>query len=471
VAVIRELLDAREVSTEEVVRASLERIAELNDAVNGVVALRARPALAEALARDALPPEERGPLHGVPFSVKDVTETLDLPTTYGSAAFAGHRSEFEALVVTRLRGAGAILVGKTNTPPFACEPVTRGELFGETINPWAPERTSGGSSGGAAAGLATGMFTLAQGTDAGGSNRIPASCCGVVGVKPTRGRVSFAPGVYEPWGGLLHSGPLARSVRDAAVMLDVMAGSALGEPGVGALPLACWQACELPLGPTRGAYSSALPGGSVDDDVAVAFADALEVFRSLGVELVADRPDVSGLAEPFTTIAEVAFAGLAHEMTDERVERIGQGPRQLIDHGREIAAGAYYAAQQTAHRESASILRFWEEYDVLITPTVPWVPPLSDRLPATESYEEKWAQYGMWEAFTSPANVTGQPAISLPCRILSSTGVPIGIQLIGRYGGEAELFTLAAAYERAAPWDDRRPDCGRFRLPREGLPR
>jgi amidase/aspartyl-tRNA(Asn)/glutamyl-tRNA(Gln) amidotransferase subunit A len=447
VDLIRQLIESREVTAEEVARASLERIAELNKTINAVVALRADAALAEARARDALAADQRGPLHGVPVTVKDTTETLDLPTTYGSPAFAGHRTDFEAEIVTRLRDAGAILVGKTNTPPLACEPVTRGELFGETINPWAPERTPGGSSGGAAAGLATGMFTLAQGTDAGGSNRIPASCCGVVGVKPTRGRVSFAPAAYEPWGGLLHSGPLARSVRDAAVMLGVMAaGTSVFR-----------DACELPLAPVRGAYWSALPDGEVNEDVAAAFADALDVLRSLGAELVADSPDFSRLAEPFITIAEGTFAGLAHEMTDEQLANVGLGPRQLIDHGREISAGAYYAAIQTARRESASVLRFWEEYDVLITPTVPWVPPLRDRFPATENYDEKWAEYGLWEAFTSPADVTGQPAISLPCRKTSSAGTPIGVQLVGRYGGEAELFTLAAAYEQAAPWDDRWP--------------
>lgn len=450
-------------------RTSLGRIAELNEAVNAVVALRPDAALVEARARDALAAHERGPLHGVPVTVKDTTETLDLPTTYGSPAFAGHRTDFEAVIVTRLRDAGAILVGKTNSSPLACEPVTRGELFGETINPWAPERTPGGSSGGAAAGLATGMFTLAQGTDAGGSNRIPASCCGVVGVKPTRGRVSFAPAAYEPWGGLLHSGPLARTVRDAAVMLDVMAGPSVGAPTADGFTAACRDACELPLAPMRGACSSALPDGKVDDEVAVAFADALDVLRSLGVELVADSPDFSRLSGPFTTIAEGAFAGLAYEMTDEWLEKIGLGPRQLIDRGRGISAGAYYAAIQAAARESASVLRFWEEYDVLITPTVPWVPPMRDRFPATESYDEKWAEYALWEAFTSPANVTGQPAIALPCRTLSGPGVPIGVQLIGRYGGEAELFTLAAAYERAAPWDDRWPDCTHLRLPREPM--
>ena len=144
---LRRLLDARELSAEELVGASLERISAVDGSVNAVVALRADAAINEARARDALPLRERGPLHGVPFTVKDVTETLELPTTYGSVAFAGHQTGFEALVVTRLRAAGAILVGKTNTPPLACEPVTRGELFGETINPWAPDRTPGGSSG------------------------------------------------------------------------------------------------------------------------------------------------------------------------------------------------------------------------------------------------------------------------------------------------------------------------------------
>jgi len=149
-------------------------------------------------------------------------------------------------------------------------------------------------------------------------------------------------------------------------------------------------------------------------------------------------------------------------MSDRQIEEIGEGARQLIDRGRKITVGKYYAAQQVAHRESASILRFWDEYHVLITPTVPWLPPLTDGFPATEEYVTKWSQYALWETFTSPANVTGQPAVSLPCRSVSQTGVPIGIHLMGRYGNEAELFTLAAAYERAAPWGDRRPNIARF---------
>ena len=194
VAELRGLLDSRHASAEEVVRASIDRIERLDGALGAVVAVRAERAIEEARAADRVAEVDRGPLHGIPFSVKDVTETLDLPTTYGSVAFRDHRTDFEAAIVTQLRRAGAILVCKTATPELACEPVTRSALHGVTRNPWAPDRTPGGSSGGAAAGLAAGLFTLAQGTDAGGSIRIPASCCGVVGIKPTRGLVSLEPG-------------------------------------------------------------------------------------------------------------------------------------------------------------------------------------------------------------------------------------------------------------------------------------
>jgi amidase/aspartyl-tRNA(Asn)/glutamyl-tRNA(Gln) amidotransferase subunit A len=448
------MVDRRETTVEEITRTSLERIERLNSRLNAVVAVRADAALAEAQARDRLPPGDRGLLHGVPFTIKDVTETIDLPTTYGSIAFKGHRTDFDAVVVARLRQAGGILVGKTNTPELACEPVTRGQLFGDTLNPWAPERTPGGSSGGAAAGLAAGMFTLAQGTDAGGSIRIPASCCGVVGLKPTRGRVTFAPAAYEPWGGLLHNGPITRDVRDAALMLDAMADPwpEMGERGD------FRAACERPVRRLRVAYLDGPRAVDLDAEVANAFADALAVMDKLGMELVPGAPSFSSVVEPFAPIAEVAFAAMAAEMTDEQLGLIGLTSMQLITRGREIGAAQYYAALQTAHRESARVLRFWEQHDVLLTPTVPWVPPLRERFPASEEYDQKWTEYGAWEMFTSPFNVTGQPAISLPCRVRSSTGAPIGVQLVGRLGGEADLLTLSAAYEAAVDWTPHPPE-------------
>jgi amidase/aspartyl-tRNA(Asn)/glutamyl-tRNA(Gln) amidotransferase subunit A len=454
---LRRLIETREATATEIVETALARIERLDPACNAVVALRADAALEEARAADRLDPQEQGPLHGVPFTVKDVTETLDLPTTWGSRAFAGHMTGFEAASVTHLRGAGAILVGKTNTPELACEPVTRGALFGETRNPWASERTPGGSSGGAAAGLAAGMFTLAQGTDAGGSIRIPASCCGVVGIKPTRGRVSFAPSGVEPWGGLMHSGPLARTVRDAAAMLDVMAGPGIGDSSALLAPAGLRAACDRPPGKLRLSFADAVPGGRLDADVASAFVDALEVLRGLGLEPVQAAPDVSALPRLFAVIVEATFAGLAVPLGRAREDLIEITSRQLIERGRRISAADYLTAVNAARRESLRIMRFWDRYDVLVTPTVPWVPPPRCRLPFTEEYEAKWAEYGIWEAFTSPWNVTGQPAISVPCRLRSCEDLPIGVQLVGRYGAEAELIALAAAYEAAAPWDDRRP--------------
>lgn len=178
---LRRAIDAGELSVHEIVRSSIERSDRLNPTLNALVARRSEAALAEASAADRARPEERGPLHGIPFTVKDVTETLEMPTTHGSRAFDGVQAGYEAVVVTHLRSAGAILVGKTNTPEFACEPVTRSDLFGETLNPWTTSRTPGGSSGGAAAGLAAGMFTLAQGTDAGARSASPHHAAGSSG--------------------------------------------------------------------------------------------------------------------------------------------------------------------------------------------------------------------------------------------------------------------------------------------------
>jgi amidase len=459
---LRELLASRQVSVEEVVRTSIERIERLDGALCATVAVRAERAIEEARAADRAAPAARGPLHGIPFSVKDVTETLDLPTTYGSIAFRDHRTDFEAAIVTQLRRAGAILVCKTATPELACEPVTRSALHGETRNPWAPDRTPGGSSGGAAAGLAAGLFTLAQGTDAGGSIGIPASCCGLVGIKPTRGLVSLDPAAPETWGGFLHNGPLARTVRDAAAMLDAMSDPWLADrANVEYRGATFTAACEAPLPRLRVAFSTAVPGASVDQEVAASFADALEVVRAMGCELTEAAPDFGPLAEPFIAIICVAFAGIGAEMTDEQLSQIGPKCLALMQRGWAYSGAEYYNARQAVHREAAKVLHFWREHDLLLTPTVPMVPPLRSAFPSTEEHDAKWAEYGYWETFTAPANVTGQPAISLPARRPSSTGLPIGVQLIGRLGAENDMLAFAAAYEAAAGVAGRRPPLAR----------
>jgi Asp-tRNA(Asn)/Glu-tRNA(Gln) amidotransferase A subunit family amidase len=312
------------------------------------------------------------------------------------------------------------------------------------------ERSPGGSSGGAGAGLAAGLFPLAQGTDAGGSIRIPASCCGVVGIKPTRGLVSMDPLGHQAWGGLLHNGPLARSVRDTAFALDVMATPCRpsGEP------TAPWSttfadACGAELPNLRIAYSDAVPGAAVDPEVAASFAEAVGVFRSLGCAIASAAPDFSDFGEPFMTLAGVAFAGMGSAMPDERLALIGQRCLGLMKRGWAIGGAEYYNATLAAHAAASRTLRFWDEYDLLLTPTVPTVPPRLDEFPSTDEYDQMWAEYGYWETFTSPANLTGQPAISLPATPGCESQLPIGIQLMGKPGADALLLTVAAAYEGA----------------------
>jgi amidase/aspartyl-tRNA(Asn)/glutamyl-tRNA(Gln) amidotransferase subunit A len=447
---LRGLLSTDALTAEALATACVDRIEQRNAELNAVVHLDRATVTVQAKALDRIPFDQRGPLHGIPVAIKDVTETVDMPTTYGSRAYAGYRTGFDAAIVGLLRAAGAVILCKTNTPELACEPVTRSELHGETRNPRDPERSPGGSSGGAGAGLAAGLFPLAQGTDAGGSIRIPASCCGVVGIKPTRGLVTMDPLGHGAWGGLLHNGPLARSVRDTAIALDVMSTPCLtsGEP------TAPWSttfadACDAELPPLRIACSAAVPGAAVDAEVAASFADAVEAFRALGCDVVPAAPDFSGFAGPFMTLACVAFAGMGSAMPDERLALIGQKCLALMKRGWAIGGAEYYNATLAAHAAASQALEFWDEYDLLLTPTVPTVPPRLDEFPSTDEYDGMWAEYGYWETFTSPANLSGQPAIALPATPGRESRLPIGIQLMGRPGADALLLTVAAAYQRA----------------------
>jgi amidase/aspartyl-tRNA(Asn)/glutamyl-tRNA(Gln) amidotransferase subunit A len=203
------------------------------------------------------------------------------------------------------------------------------------------------------------------------------------------------------------------------------------------------------------AYTATATGGDVDDDVAASFADAVDVIRSLGADLVEAAPDLSRLASPFMTIATVAFAGMGSEMSDDELSLIGTKCLALMKRGWGFSGADYYAAQQAAYRESSRVLEFWREFDLLVTPTVPIIPPPLDQFPSTEDHDAKWAEYGFWETFTYPWNVTGQPAISLPCRKTGPDRLPVGIQLVGRPWAEALMLSLAAAYEAAAEW----PSC------------
>lgn len=433
----------------DLVEQSLRQIAKRNPEVNAVVALREDAALVDAKNADSLPRGERGPLHGVPILVKDLNEMLDMPTTYGSRAFAGEKAPFEAVVVTRLKAAGAIVIGKTNTPEFGLRPTTDNAIFGSTRNPFSLDHTSGGSSGGAAAALATGMVPIALGGDGGGSCRIPASCCGVVGMRPSRGLVPWAPVAYEYWGALATNGPMARTVADARTMLDVMAGPVVGEPyGVSVAP----RTASAGGRPLRIAVAVTPPHGTVDDEVLGVARNAQATLTALGHEVEEIELDYTGLRTPWEVVVEASVAMTAEHMVgDAGLSLLEANTLALALRGRQRSAADYAHAMHEMRNRSALIMQTTEQYDAVLTPTLTQTAlPLDVNLD-TETHEERWTRYLDWLAFTYPINCTGQPAISIPGGA-SEQGLPIGIQFIGRMGDDAGVLAIAQAFEDAQPW-------------------
>ncbi|WP_031128497.1 amidase [Streptomyces sp. NRRL WC-3719] len=451
----------KELSAVEVTEAVLARLEAVNPRLHAVVAVRAEGALADARAADALPPEERGPLHGVPFTVKDANESADLPVAYGSRPFTGYKPGFESESVARLRRAGGILVGSTNMPEFGLRITTDNRAFPATRNPWNTDYSPAGSSGGAAAAVAAGIAPLALAADGAGSVRAPASACGVVGLKPTRGRTSWAPASQEQWAGYVVNGPVARTVRDTALMLDVLAGPVVGEPyGLPATPSGTFPAaCDRPPGRLRVAYTCTPPHGAVVPEVREVFERAVPAFEALGVEVVEAAPDLGGLLDPLLTVIAANVAAMVRGVPPEHLAELEAATLDIALHGERLGAVDYCAAIAAAQNRAAEVLRFWTRYDVLLTPTLTVLPPPLGAAPAGAGFQERWREYADWLAFTYPFNITGQPALSLPAG-RAADGLPVGVQLVGAPGAEAELLGLAAAFERAHPWADERPRLG-----------
>jgi Asp-tRNA(Asn)/Glu-tRNA(Gln) amidotransferase A subunit family amidase len=414
---------SKEISPVEVMEALLDRIAALNPSINAYCTLAAEVSI--------LSGEPLGPLHGVPVSVKDLIFTRRLLTTAGSRLLADHVPEEDAVAVERLRGAGAIIVGKTNTPEFGFKGVTDNPLFGVTRNPWDLSRTPGGSSGGAGAAVAAGLGPLALGSDGGGSIRIPASFCGIYGLKPSFGRVPSGPGL-PGWETLSHTGPLTRTVRDAALMLDVLAGPDDRDrhslPAPAGPPFLA--ACDDGIAGFSVAWSADLGHGHVDPEIADLCADAAVRFEALGCHV-------------------------------EVVVPTWEDPEPIF---RTLAAGEAYAAYRD-RLESGERLEFWGEvqrflarFDLLITPTVAVAPFALDALPIREIAGTAVSPLG-WTPFTYPFNLTGQPAASVPAGF-TAAGLPVGLQIVGRRHADRTVLAASAAWEAAAPWQARRPDLG-----------
>jgi Asp-tRNA(Asn)/Glu-tRNA(Gln) amidotransferase A subunit family amidase len=458
---LAELIRRKAASPVEVVEAVLSRIERLNPRLNAFCTVIAEEAREAAVAAEVsvMTGESLGPLHGVPISVKDLVFTRRVLTTGGSRLFADHVPEEDAVCVERLKGAGAILVGKTTTPEFGHKGVTDSPLFGITRNPWDQALTPGGSSGGAGAAVAAGMAPLAVGTDGGGSIRIPASFCGIYGLKPSFGRVPQNPG-FPGWLGISVTGPMTRTVRDAALMLDVMAGPddrdrhSLPADGGGSFAAAC----EAGIAGLSVAWSPDLGHGRVDPQVDDLCRAAAERFESLGCHVEVVTPSWDDPEEIFRVMAAAeTHAAWGHALADD-AERLDRSLVALLRFGGTIGVESYLRAAQRREELWGEVQRFLARFDLLITPTVA-VPPFAVGRPALKEINGRPASPLGWIPFTFPFNLTGQPAATVPVGF-TPAGLPVGLQIVGRRHGERAVLAASAAFEAAAPWIARRPPLG-----------
>jgi amidase len=460
------LVRSGEVSSRELVEASYEAIERLNRTLNAFVTLCAERALAEA---DSVRAGDERPLAGVPIAIKDLTAVTEgVRTTFGSAALEDWIPDHDSVLVRRLRDAGAIIVGKTNLPEFGLLPVSEPDLFGPCLNPWDRSRTPGGSSGGSACAVASGMVPIAHANDGGGSIRIPASCCGLVGLKPSRGRVSLAPDFTEFTGGIVIEGCVSRSVSDTALLLDVVSGYEPGDPYWAPPPSAPFiEAVERAPGKLRIALATSAPLGiPVHEHCADTAREAGTLLESLGHEVVEATPewDDAGYIENFIKIWTAGTGEEIHiygRISGREIELSKLEPltRQMVEIASSFSAVDYLRALEYLQRLARRIVMFWGEYDVLLTPTLAQPPIPIGALRPKEGEEpiQMLENSARFVPLTPIFNVTGQPAISLPLS-MSPDGLPIGVQLVGAPAAEELLLSLSAQLEAARPWADRRPE-------------
>lgn len=457
---LRALYRRREASPREVLDAVLARVDAVNPKLNAYVtlaresAVNAAVAATEAIAKNA----ELRPLHGIPVSIKDLTPTKGIRTTYGSKIYEDHVPDEDALVVERLKAAGAIVVGKTNTPEFGAGGNTFNAVFGATRNPWNPALTCGGSTGGGAVALATGMGPLAQGSDLGGSLRTPASFCGVVGFRTTPGLVPVYP-TDLAWDSLSVAGPMARTVADVALMLSVIAGPDDRAPLSYEVDTSQFlDAVKQPsITGWRIAWSPDLDGLiPVDVEVARVAETATRVFASLGARVDAACPD-------FGEVNDIVLGTRGVSMVAHHADRLPRW-RDVMQKGLvwNVDQGLALTPREIAEAEKLRtvlwqrVRQFMEGYDLLITPTVAVQPfPVEQPYP-TEINGKPLDNYTQWFFLTYAISVVGLPAITVPCGF-TANGLPVGLQIIGRRRQEAAVLRAAAALEVAAPWADKRP--------------
>ncbi|MDP4506441.1 amidase [Nonomuraea turcica] len=440
------LIRTRHVSAVEVVQACLDRIEEVNPRVNAIVTLVAEQALAAAKRADAREPE--GPLHGLPVAHKDLVDTAGIRTTYGSPLFAGNVPGQDDLIVRRLRAAGAITVGKTNTPEFGTGSHTVNEVFGATRNPYDLTKSAGGSSGGAAAALATGMVPLADGSDMGGSLRNPASFCNVVGLRPTPGRVPVVSD-SNAWYTLSVLGPMARTVEDVTLMFGAIAGFDRRSPY--AIKEVFAPEPEEGVAGLRVAWSPDLGGLPVDPRTAAVTATAPAVFERLGARVEEVELDLSEAEDAFRT-----YRAWNYTLSFGDLDGLGPNTAWNVEQGRKVTGADLAWAEQARSRLYQRMAAFFDTYDVLIT-VVSQVPPFPVEHPhVSEINGQRLPDYLAWMRSAYWISVLHAPAASVPAGF-TPDGLPVGVQIVGRPFEDARVLRVARAFEQATQHGLRRP--------------
>ncbi|HSD01460.1 MAG TPA: amidase family protein [Gaiellales bacterium] len=421
----------RERSPVEVARGTIERIEAVDGRLNAFVTPTPDLALAQAAAAErAHAAGTAGPLAGVPIAIKDLVDVAGVPTSMGSLVHMGVVAQTDSPLVARIRAAGAAMVGKTTTSEYGWKGESGNRVNGPAHNPWRHGLTAGGSSGGAAAAVAAGVVRMAHGGDGAGSIRIPASFCGVFGLKPTVGLVPAPAG-----SGLSSQGPIARTVADAALLLDVMAATSFSE------------ALEDGVEGVRAAWSADLGYAAVEAEVLDVAAEAARRLPELGLVLEDADP---GLGDPWPIVDRIWAWNQAQDEDPAKRDLADPGRWEVVEQGMRMTESDLGAAHEERARYTAGMDAFFERYDLLVTPTLP-CPPFRAGADQPGWVAGRPTEYLSWTAFTYPFNVSGQPAASVPCGF-DAGGLPVGLQIVGRRGEDGLVLRAARAFERAFPW-------------------
>jgi aspartyl-tRNA(Asn)/glutamyl-tRNA(Gln) amidotransferase subunit A len=453
------LIRAGRLSPLEVMEAALRRIDAVNPLINAFVSLRREEAILEAkrMTESLASGADPGPLAGIPIGVKDLEDVKGMVTSFGSIPYKNNVAQQDSIQVARLKSAGAIVVGKTNTPEFGFTGFTKNRLHGVTRNPWNPDRTPGGSSGGSAAAVAARMVPMATGSDAGGSIRIPASYSGCFGLKPSFGRIPLGPSPFLQMSHMWTLGPLTRTVRDSALYLDCVAGDHPSDPdSLPSLSAPFLRALDRSPGKIRIAFSPTLGYARVQKDVMKRVEEGVKCFEEMGHRVDLWKGEFPDVGDTWSLLMNAELYGILQQSLDRNREDLGKTLVRSLERVKGVTLREQIEAQKTRTALNRLLWDLFENYDLLLTPTMPTEAFAAGGPPPSEVEGHPIPLLGA-VAFTYPFNLSGHPAASVPAGFTAS-GLPAGLQIVGPRHREDLVMQAACAFEKMKPWNDRWPD-------------